>query len=193
VEFDGEATKAALLEKLNEYKEEKGEDADEEVIEYYEECMNKCDEHELDYTHYAYREQPDGFDHEDVIILKEYKFWLKAVFDGFDEICRRLKMNIFKISPKWDCVKTFEELVSDAKFIFIQQGHGNYLPQIVLNTPIEGFDCIEIDYDKEGLTNGGVSKFDDNWGITIDDSSKDCVSFLKNFLELDGAVDLLNN
>lgn len=90
-EFDGEATKKALQERLNEYKEDYGEDAREEVIEYYEECMNKCDEHELDYTHFAYREQPRGMDYEDVILEKDYKFWLKAVFDGFDEICRRLK------------------------------------------------------------------------------------------------------
>lgn len=91
MDFDGEATKTALQEKLNEYKEENGEDADEDVIEYYEECMNKCDEHELDYTHFAYREQPQGMDYEDVILLKDYNFWLKAVFDGFDEICRRIK------------------------------------------------------------------------------------------------------
>ena len=53
--------------------------------------MNRCDDHELDYTHYAYREQPNGLDYEDVIFIKDYKFWLKAVFDGFDEICRLLK------------------------------------------------------------------------------------------------------
>lgn len=92
MEFDGEATKEALLDKLKEYKEENLEDANEEIIEYYEECINKCDEHELDYTYFAYREQPKGLDYEDVILLKDYKFWLKAVFDGFDEMCERLKV-----------------------------------------------------------------------------------------------------
>jgi hypothetical protein len=91
MDFDGEATKKALQDKLDEYKQDKGEDANEDVIEYYEECINKCDEHELDYTYYAHREQPNGFDYEDVILIKDYKFWLKAVFDGFDEICRRMK------------------------------------------------------------------------------------------------------
>lgn len=101
--------------------------------------------------------------------------------------------SLFKISTAWDCVKTFDELVADAKFIFIQNGHGNCLPRIVLNTPIgDGYDCIEIDYDRYGLLNGGVSKFDDNWGITIDDSSKDIKTFLREFLEREGAVDILN-
>ena len=90
LDFDGNATKEALAERLSEYKEDKGENVNEEVIEYYEECMNKCDEHLLDYEFYAYREQPNGMDYDDVIIVKDYKFWLKAVFDGFDEICRRL-------------------------------------------------------------------------------------------------------
>lgn len=91
MDFDGEATKEAIQEKINEYKEENGEDAKEEVIEYYQECINKCNEHELDYTHFAYREQPDGMDYDDVILIKDYKIWLKTVFDGFDEICRRMK------------------------------------------------------------------------------------------------------
>ncbi len=91
MEFDGEATKAELLTKLNEYKEHAGSDINEDIVEYYEECIKLCDEHELDYTHYAYREQPHGMDYDDVILVKDYKYWLKAVFDGFDEICKRLK------------------------------------------------------------------------------------------------------
>jgi hypothetical protein len=96
-----------------------------------------------------------------------------------------------KISEKWDCIKSFDELVADAKFVFYQNGHGNYLPRIVLNTPIEGYDCIEIDYDKTGVLNAGVSKFDDNWGIIIDDSSKDVLGFIKRFLIDDGASGLI--
>jgi hypothetical protein len=95
--FDGEATKAALKERLEEYKLEmadEGKEPNEDVVEYYEECMAKCDEHELDYTHYAYREQPDGLDYEDVIFLKDYKIWLKYIFDGFEEICSRMKEEV---------------------------------------------------------------------------------------------------
>lgn len=53
------------------------------------------DEHELDYTHYAYREQPKGLDYDDIILVKDYKFWLKAVFDGYDEICRRMCLEMY--------------------------------------------------------------------------------------------------
>lgn len=102
LDFDGDATKKAIQERLDEYKAENGEDANEEVIEYYEECMNKCDEHLLDYEFYAYREQPKGMDYEDVIIVKDYKYWLKAVFDGFDEMCRRLKLEDAETSNSFE-------------------------------------------------------------------------------------------
>ena len=101
-EFDGKATKKAILEKLNEYKEENSDNLEDEKvqesIEYYEDCMNRCDEHELDYTYFAYREQPSGMDYDDVILIKDYKVRLKIIFDGFDEICRRLKEE--KNNPK---------------------------------------------------------------------------------------------
>lgn len=91
LEFDSDATKKALQERLEDYKQEKGENIDEDVIEYYEGCINMCYEHELDYTHFAYRERPSGIDYEDVILIKDMKFWLKAVFDGFEEMCHRIK------------------------------------------------------------------------------------------------------
>lgn len=103
-DFDGDATKIALQEKLDEYKEEKGENAKNEVIEYYEECMSRCDGHELDYTYFAYRENPDDIDTEDVILIKDYKSWLKTVFDGFDEICRRMKEEESKANINTDAV-----------------------------------------------------------------------------------------
>lgn len=71
---------------------------------------------------------------------------------------------LFKISRAWDCIKSFDELIADAKFIFSHNGHKGRRPRIVLNTPIEGYDCIEIDYDRYGLTTNGVTKFNANWG-----------------------------
>lgn len=100
--------------------------------------------------------------------------------------------SLFKISTAWDCIKTFEELVSDAKFIFIGKGWINLTPRLVLKTPINGIDCIEISYDNKGLTNGGECVFSENWGDQIEDSSKDVVTFLREFLEREGAVDILN-
>jgi hypothetical protein len=94
MEFDGEATKEELRRKIAEHKEEVAQDLLEEnesLLEYYEECISLCDDNELDYTYYAYRNLPKGMDYDDVVFLKDYKPWLKAVFDGFDEICRRMK------------------------------------------------------------------------------------------------------
>lgn len=100
--------------------------------------------------------------------------------------------SLFKISTAWDCIKTFDELVADAKFIFIGKGWINLTPRLVLKTPINGIDCIEISYDNKGLTNGGECVFSENWGDQIEDSSKDVVTFLREFLEREGAVDILN-
>lgn len=92
--WDGDATKARLYEELAQYKlecEEEQQEPKEEVIEYYEGCINECDSHEVDYTHYAYGNIPDNWDSESVVFEKEYHCQLKYVFDGFDEICRRMK------------------------------------------------------------------------------------------------------
>ena len=96
----------------------------------------------------------------------------------------------FKISKKWNCIKTFDELRSDAKFIFIGKGWENLTPRIVLNTPINGIDCIEISYDRFGLKNGSECVFSENWGEGIEDSSKDVETFLCEFLKKESAFDL---
>ncbi len=106
--------------------------------------------------------------------------------------CLGAVSSLFKISTAWDCIKTFEELVADAKFIFIGKGWINLTPKLVLKTPINGIDCIEISYDNKGLTNGGECVFSENWGDQIEDSSKDIATFLREFLEREGAVDILN-
>lgn len=93
-EFDVEGTKQALEQKIEEYikiLEESGKDEDQSILEFYQECFDKCEEGELDYTHFVYRERPSALDYDDVIFVKDYKYWLKAVFDGFDEICTRMK------------------------------------------------------------------------------------------------------
>jgi hypothetical protein len=46
---------------------------------------------ELDYTHFAYREYPYFFEVENVVFDKQTKNWLRIIFDGFDEICKRIK------------------------------------------------------------------------------------------------------
>jgi hypothetical protein len=93
LEFDKESTEKELLQRLENYKNENSETIDEydEVVEYFEECLSQCTEHELDYTYCAYRNIPKEYEYDFVTLIKDEKYWLKAVFDGFDEICRRLK------------------------------------------------------------------------------------------------------
>lgn len=57
--------------------------------EYYEECLENTED-EISYLSVA-RNIPSFCDYECMAISKDLKFWLKAVFDGFDEMCRRLK------------------------------------------------------------------------------------------------------
>ncbi len=96
----------------------------------------------------------------------------------------------FKISPNWGSKITLDELIAESKFIFIQEGK-SLLPRIVIATPIEGINCFEIDYDRYGLTVGGLSFFNHEWGKTIKDSSKDCVGFLKQFLQDEGISEFI--
>ena len=64
----------------------------EEEKEYLQECINKTEEGEFDYTAYAYRENVGRFeDCEYVPFCKDIPFWLKAIFDGFEALCTLLK------------------------------------------------------------------------------------------------------
>ena len=105
------------------------------------------------------------------------------------------KQTEFKISENWGCVKSLEELLADAKFMFSRKGGVKQRrPMIVLNTPIvDNLDCIEIDYDRYGLKTNGVTNFHDGWGECILDSTKDYNKFIKEYLIADGATDLIFN
>jgi len=98
---------------------------------------------------------------------------------------------VFKISKNWDCIASLEELISKSLFIFLNDENSGVRPRIVLKEAINGIDCIEIDYDQWGLTTNGETKFNNNWGGMIADSSKDCISFIKDFLIKEGAYDLI--
>jgi len=101
----------------------------------------------------------------------------------------------FKISQNWGCVKSLEELLADAKFMFNRKGGVRQRrPMIVLNTPIvDNLDCIEIDYDRYGLKTNGITNFNDTWGECILDSTKNYNKFIREYLVADGAPDLLTD
>jgi len=61
-----------------------------------EEWIERLEEHiddELEYTYILYREKPYGdLDYEELPSCKSLKFWLLYIFDAFEEICERLKI-----------------------------------------------------------------------------------------------------
>lgn len=97
------------------------------------------------------------------------------------------------ISSNWDCVKSFQWLCENAKFIFSHKSYSGERPKIVLKEPINEIDCIEIGYDRYGVMAVADTNFGPGWGNAIEDSSKDIVGFLKDWLIKDGATDLITN
>lgn len=90
-EFDEEETKKEIQELLKN-EEEGNEELSEEEKEYLEGCLEKVEYGQFDYEWYAHRENCGRFfDHEYVPHSMKTKFWLTAVFDGFEEICERMK------------------------------------------------------------------------------------------------------
>lgn len=94
-DYDAERTQAQIESMINGGLKEYGYTGKklDEMMEYMENCL-RCVDDELDYTYTAYRELPGFCDYESVIFCKKTKYWLLAVFDGFDEICRRMKLEL---------------------------------------------------------------------------------------------------
>ncbi|HEX2900027.1 MAG TPA: hypothetical protein VHS96_09940 [Bacteroidia bacterium] len=88
----------------------------------------------------------------------------------------------FKISPDWDFVLSFKEIVDNARFCFIDGIQRKNRPMIVLKEKVEGVDCIELGSNRHGLVVKGVTVFDDSWGGAILDSSLDCVMLIRDYL-----------
>lgn len=89
-EFDEEETTKEIKDLLANVNQD--DDLTKEEKEYLEGCLDNVSCGEFDYQYYAHRENVGRFaDHEGVPDCKKTKFWLLAVFDGFDEICRRMK------------------------------------------------------------------------------------------------------
>lgn len=92
-EFDSEATREEIQEGLDGGLAEYGYEGKEleEAKEYYESLLEYVEESQWYYEAYAYQNMPSFFDSEDVPNAKKTKVWLQIIFDGFDEICRRMK------------------------------------------------------------------------------------------------------
>jgi len=93
-EYDSEATFKELENGINGGLEEYGyTDDDLEVMkEYYKNCQMYSDT-EWEYVAFAHGDdKPSLIEHDQVPFVQRTKQWLLIVFDGFDEICRRLKI-----------------------------------------------------------------------------------------------------
>jgi len=93
MEFDSEATRKEIEEGIEYGLEDYGYDGEElvEAKEYYRYLLEYVDESQWIYEANAYTEMPSFFDSESVPNCKKTKIWLQIIFDGFEEICRRLK------------------------------------------------------------------------------------------------------
>lgn len=81
--YDPERTEKEIREMLEE------DDLTEEHREFLNECLERVDD-ELEYTYFAFREYPNDWDLEYTPFVKTASSQLLAVYDAFDEICRRM-------------------------------------------------------------------------------------------------------
>jgi len=91
-EFSAKLTEDEIKRGLDIDLEEQGYEGEEleEMKEYYKGLLEHLDGVEWQYISYAYGNKPYFLDAEDVPFVKDTKPYLKAIFDAFDEICKRL-------------------------------------------------------------------------------------------------------
>jgi hypothetical protein len=92
-EFDGDLTKEEILMGLDTELEAYGYEGEKlcEIKEYYTELLDYVGLSQWEYEAYAYSNIPSFLCAENVPYIRKTKIWLQIIFDGFDEICRRLK------------------------------------------------------------------------------------------------------
>lgn len=87
-EFDPDETENEIKKMLD------NDDLSEEEKEYLNGCLKNLEDGEMYYKYFAYTENCGRFeDSEYVPYYEKTVYWLQVVFDGFDEMCSRLKNN----------------------------------------------------------------------------------------------------
>lgn len=104
-EFSSEFTRKLIEENLNGALEDYGYEGEHltKIKEYYNHLLDYVDLSEGEYVAEAYynnTNKPDFIEAEDVPFEKETHYWLKVVFDAFEEICNRLNMSHQEILEK---------------------------------------------------------------------------------------------
>lgn len=82
--YDPDKTKDEILRRMTE------EDCPSEYMDYYKKILHYVEDGKIDYMYHAFNDTPSGMDYEYIPYVKTVDHWLLCVFDGFDEICRRL-------------------------------------------------------------------------------------------------------
>lgn len=90
--YSAEVTKARLQEAIDNYQYE----GNEEMVNYYTDCLGMAETDEWTYVSYAYDNLPSGCDAESLIVGKELSYALLVVFDAFEEACLRIRNGNFK-------------------------------------------------------------------------------------------------
>lgn len=89
-QYSPELTKEAVEKFKKEFPDIYGREMNEEEKYWVESLEDSVDDY-YEYIYRGHRENPSEIDHESVPFEEERIFWLKCVYDGFDEICRRMK------------------------------------------------------------------------------------------------------
>lgn len=88
--FDSDETIREIEQYRNEYIEENDIISD-EMMSWFEDLENNVFD-EYDYINVAYRQNPAHIDHEYIPFGKVRHIWLEYIYDGFNEMCKRIKL-----------------------------------------------------------------------------------------------------
>ena len=94
--YDADETTNCIIEFKKTFEDNYGRERNEEESDWIKQLENNVDEQYV-YTYLAYNETPSNIDYESIPFGTKRYFWLDAIYDGFDEICRRLKMEDVEI------------------------------------------------------------------------------------------------
>ena len=104
---------------------------------------------------------------------------------------KSIVMEMYKISPNFDCSLTIDELKEKSEYVFFSNGHKGKRPHIKLKEKINGIDIIIISNDRYGIIVVAESTFNKCWGDSIIDLSKNVDEFIIKYLNETRATDLL--
>lgn len=92
----------------------------------------------------------------------------------------------------WNSVPPINDLIQSADLIFNHNGRNGYRPTLLLKQPIDGYNCIELDIDRWGITIKGVYNYGKHCYENTTFTSKNIYQTLVNFCKEHSAENLIN-